>query len=320
MQLLNLRSIVITVLGVFALLSLVITIVTGSLYGPAVQVGGLVASISFTGLGYAYWRGWEQARYVALVITTALSALVNPVQTEFVPASALIAPLLALLLANPAWVAAVAAVQLIVFLIRGYLSGGATDMGTYASIAGLLIYAMAIVVMVCSRLVVDVALSAARANARRADEARAQAERQAADLARQAADLNQHNREQEQLLELVSALETPAVALADGILLAPVVGALDSRRAQALTVRLLREVSERGARHIVLDIAGVAHVDTEVAGGLVRMGQALRLLGCLVTITGISATVAANISHLGISLGDVQVARSPQDVLTINRA
>ena len=55
-------------------------------------------------------------------------------------------------------------------------------------------------------------------------------------------------------------------------------------------------------------------------GGSESADSALRLLGCIVTITGISAPVAASLSQLGISLGDVQVARSPQDVLMVNGA
>ncbi|MCS6840852.1 MAG: hypothetical protein NZ699_11315 [Roseiflexus sp.] len=41
------------------------------------------------------------------------------------------------------------------------------------------------------------------------------------------------------MLQLISDLETPAITIADGVLLAPVVGRLDARRAQALNQRLL---------------------------------------------------------------------------------
>jgi len=41
----------------------------------------------------------------------------------------------------------------------------------------------------------------------------------------------------------------------------------------------------------------------------------VRLLGCAVVLTGITASVATTLTHLGIALGDVQTLRSPQDVL-----
>jgi anti-anti-sigma factor len=113
----------------------------------------------------------------------------------------------------------------------------------------------------------------------------------------------------------VATLETPAVALAEGVLLAPVVGHLDSRRAERLTERLLREVGESRARLVVLDIAGVPAVDSAVAGALLRAVQAVRLLGCDVTITGISASIATTMTQLGISMAGVRTARTPQEAL-----
>jgi methyl-accepting chemotaxis protein len=128
-------------------------------------------------------------------------------------------------------------------------------------------------------------------------------------------ELMQQNAEQRRLLELVETLETPAISLMDGVLFAPIVGAVDSRRAQVMTGRLLHEVHERHIRQIILDISGVAMVDTQVAHELVQMVRALRLLGCNVTITGISAEVAATITQLGVSLEGVATSQSPQDVL-----
>jgi anti-anti-sigma regulatory factor len=99
------------------------------------------------------------------------------------------------------------------------------------------------------------------------------------------------------------------------VVLAPVVGHLDSRRAKALTARLLQEVSEQRAQLVVIDIAGVSAVDTEVAQALLRASQAVRLLGCRVIITGISASIATTLTHIGINLGEVATARTPQEAL-----
>lgn len=129
------------------------------------------------------------------------------------------------------------------------------------------------------------------------------------------AELENRNTDLERLLDLVNVLETPTIAVADGVLLAPIVGALDSGRAQRFTIHLLKEVSAQRTRQVILDIAGVKVVDTHVAQALVRTAQALSLLGCQVTITGISATVATTLTHLGVNLGSIVTARSPQDVL-----
>jgi anti-anti-sigma regulatory factor len=93
-------------------------------------------------------------------------------------------------------------------------------------------------------------------------------------------------------------------------------GHLDPRCTEGLTRWLLDEVASQQARLVVLDIAGVAAVDTAVARALVDAARALRLLGCSVTISGITAAVAATLTNLGTSLEGVTTARSPQDALS----
>jgi anti-anti-sigma regulatory factor len=155
----------------------------------------------------------------------------------------------------------------------------------------------------------------AEANAHRAEEALIRTEHQAQELARHASDLEQQNEQQRQLLDLVSTLEIPAVSLADGVLLAPLVGHLDSRRAQMLTSRLLLAINAQRAQLVILDIAGVSTIDTSIARALLDTTQAVRLLGCKVIITGISASVAVTMTHLGINLAGIATARTPQEAL-----
>jgi anti-anti-sigma factor len=121
--------------------------------------------------------------------------------------------------------------------------------------------------------------------------------------------------QQRRLIDLVAALEIPVVTLAEGVLLAPIVGHIDARRAQALMTRLLQEAQSLRARMIVLDIAGVAAVDTSVAQALLNTARALRLLGCEVALSGISATVAATMMSIGVDLADVAIVRGPQEAL-----
>jgi anti-anti-sigma regulatory factor len=156
------------------------------------------------------------------------------------------------------------------------------------------------------------ALRATEANAGQATHAQARAEAQARELELQTAALEEAEQRQR---DLVATLETPTVVIADGVLLAPIIGIIDSRRAQRVTTRLLDDITAQRVRSLIMDISGVSLIDTGVAQALVHTIQAVRLLGCEVTITGISATVAATITQLGIDLDSVRIARSPQDVL-----
>jgi anti-anti-sigma regulatory factor len=128
--------------------------------------------------------------------------------------------------------------------------------------------------------------------------------------------MNMQLDQQQKLIDLVTMLETPVVKLADGVLFAPIVGHVDSRRAQGLTDRLLREAHTQRARRVILDVAGVSVMDTQVAHALLTTAQALKLLGCSVTICSISSTVAMTLTHLDIALHGIATARDPQEALS----
>lgn len=269
-------------------------------------IAGLALS---SGLWFAYWRRWEPARPLLIVFLTVVLAI--GVSDQFLAShfNHLIytIPALALALTGPVWVAGSALALLAVFAVR---AGG----GPYFNPFELVTFLLIIGGMVFSRLAIDNAqrLEAAK---REAEEARARAEQRERDLAAQAEELAQRNAEQQRLLELVSALETPTITLAEGVLLAPIVGAIDTRRAQALTARLLNDASAQRAQRVILDISGVTAVDTQVAQALIQTARALSLLGCQVTLTGISASVAMTLTHLGVALENIHTVRSPQEAL-----
>jgi len=154
--------------------------------------------------------------------------------------------------------------------------------------------------------------SSAIADAARAEANARLAEERAAELERQTVRLQET---EHMLRTLIATLETPTVPLASGVLLAPIVGQLDSRRAEALVHRLLTVASAERTRLMVIDIAGVPAFDTQVAQSLLRAAQALELIGCHVALTGISPTTAQTMTTLGIRMDNIMIARSPQDIL-----
>ncbi|WP_298818755.1 STAS domain-containing protein [Chloroflexus sp.] len=145
----------------------------------------------------------------------------------------------------------------------------------------------------------------ARMHARSAEEHAAQLEQQATQL----------QATEQMLRTLVQSLETPTVEIAADVLLAPIVGQIDNQRAATLTDRLLKTVSARRARVVVIDVAGVPAFDTAAARHLLQTAQALRLIGCETVITGISPTMAQTITALGVDMTTITTARSPQDAL-----
>jgi rsbT co-antagonist protein RsbR len=96
------------------------------------------------------------------------------------------------------------------------------------------------------------------------------------------------------------------------VVVMPLIGALDSARAQQVIETLLEGVAARRARVAILDITGVAVVDSQVANGLLRAAQAVRLLGASVVLTGIKPEVAQTLVNLGADLRGIVTRGSLQ--------
>jgi PAS domain S-box-containing protein len=100
-------------------------------------------------------------------------------------------------------------------------------------------------------------------------------------------------------------LSTPLIPIMDGVVAMPLIGAIDSARAQQIMETLLEGIGSQHAGIAILDITGVRVVDTQVANALIRTAQAAQLLGARVVLTGITPEVAQTLVQLGIDLSAV---------------
>ncbi len=261
---------------------------------------------------WLYWRGWDGARFFATAGITLVVAAALPLTQETM---VIFTPLaFAVAITNTQWVAGVGLAILVILFSRDVLENGSID-SIYANIPILASYLVQVTAFSAARFALDSARIEAERNAAQAEAARAESETRAAAIEQQRRELAEQNQRQQELLELVSQLETPAVRIADGVLLAPLVGGIDSRRAGKITSRLLELVYERRVNLVIIDVAGVPVIDTAVANALTQTVRALRLLGCQVILTGISSQVALTLTHIGIDLRELDVASSPQEAL-----
>ncbi|OSP54378.1 STAS domain-containing protein [Pseudoruegeria sp. SK021] len=118
-------------------------------------------------------------------------------------------------------------------------------------------------------------------------------------------------RQREEMLEL----STPVVELWDRVLTLPLIGTLDSARAQEVMENLLETILQRQAEVVILDITGVSTVDTQVAQHLLRAAAAVRLMGAECIISGISPMIAQTMVQLGIDVGTVSTRSSIRTAL-----
>ncbi|HEU4840517.1 MAG TPA: STAS domain-containing protein [Ilumatobacteraceae bacterium] len=115
----------------------------------------------------------------------------------------------------------------------------------------------------------------------------------------------------EQLLEL----STPVVKIWDEVLAVPLVGTLDSARTQVVMETLLQALVDTGSTHAIIDITGVAAVDTQVAQHLLKTVVAARLMGAECVISGIRPQIAQTVVALGIEFGDIPTRASMAEAL-----
>ncbi|MFQ3631228.1 STAS domain-containing protein [Roseiflexus sp.] len=278
----------------------------------------VVITFIIAGLLWAYWRGWEQAGKIDIIIVTIAVGIATP-DTLVRPYQGLIVlvPMaLAQILGGPRWVLGSTLGVLAILTVRagpeaGYITAYTGDIRTIA------IFAFIVLSMALNRIIADTAIRHATAQTQRAEEARARADAQAKTLQEQAETLQEQNRQQQQLLELVAQLETPAIMLEQGVLLAPIVGPIDDRRADSFVRRLLEVSSAQRAHLVILDIAGASNVDERAATLLGRAVQALRLIGCDVAISGISADLARTLVASGVSFNGIPTVRTPREAIAL---
>jgi rsbT co-antagonist protein RsbR len=112
--------------------------------------------------------------------------------------------------------------------------------------------------------------------------------------------------------EAIRELSTPVLQIRERLLLLPIIGVIDTLRARLITESLLRAVRAARAKVVVMDVTGVATIDSKVANHLLQTVLAARLMGAVVIVSGLSSDVAQSLVGLGIdvakfnTVGDLQ--------------
>ena len=154
------------------------------------------------------------------------------------------------------------------------------------------------------------------------DELEARVERRTAELATANAELKEQSAERRRAEEerarlqedvihmqatMLKEMSTPLIPLSDQIVIMPLVGTIDAKRAAQVLDTVSRGVVSRGARFAIIDITGVPEVDAYVASALIQAAQAVRLLGAEVVLTGIRSKVARALAELRVDLGSIVI-------------
>lgn len=133
-------------------------------------------------------------------------------------------------------------------------------------------------------------------------------------VGRDVSDRVEREKELQAMSEEIRELSMPIVEIWEGVVLSTVVGRLDSQRAEKFTEDILHRIVDLDASIALIDITGVATIDTQTAQHLIDTIRAIELLGADIIITGINPEISQTLVSLGIGF-DVETRSSLSDGL-----
>lgn len=107
-------------------------------------------------------------------------------------------------------------------------------------------------------------------------------------------------------------LSAPVLPIFEHICVVPLIGTIDTERAQLIVDNLLEKVIEYRSHVVLIDITGVPVVDTMVAHHIIQSAEAVRLAGAECILVGIRPEIAQTTVNLGIDLNKIHTKSSLQ--------
>ncbi|MCT2346558.1 STAS domain-containing protein [Bacillales bacterium AN1005] len=112
-------------------------------------------------------------------------------------------------------------------------------------------------------------------------------------------------------------LSVPVVPITNDIAILPLIGDIDTERAQLLMEETLVKTRDMGINHLIIDISGVVIIDTMVANELFKLMDALRLLGIATIFSGVRPEIAQTMVNLGLNTKDLVTKASLRQALAL---
>lgn len=107
----------------------------------------------------------------------------------------------------------------------------------------------------------------------------------------------------------------PVVPIADKVAILPLVGDLEIDRARYILEKTLTAANRLKISVLVIDLSGVVRVDAMVAQQLIKIAQALNMVGVKAILTGIRSEIALTLTQLGIDTRSLVIGGSLKQTL-----
>ncbi len=101
---------------------------------------------------------------------------------------------------------------------------------------------------------------------------------------------------------VIEDLTVPVIPLSNSMAILPIIGTVDTLRAKKIQENVLLQIYQLKLKHIIIDLSGVAYMDTAVVGHLFKIVNGISIQGCKAIITGIRPEITNTMVELGIAL------------------
>ncbi|MBT2690901.1 STAS domain-containing protein [Bacillus sp. ISL-47] len=128
--------------------------------------------------------------------------------------------------------------------------------------------------------------------------------------------VNDHKRSLDLAKEAIQELSVPVIALTKDVAILPLIGELDTYRSKVLIEKSLQKCSELKVNTLIIDMSGVAIIDTMVGHEIFQVVKALNLIGVKTILTGLRPEIAQSVVQLGVSFANIQVMSNLQAVIS----
>ncbi|GAF20491.1 MULTISPECIES: STAS domain-containing protein [Shouchella] len=115
--------------------------------------------------------------------------------------------------------------------------------------------------------------------------------------------------------EMITELSSPVIKLRRTIALLPLVGEIDTHRAQVIFTQTLEECVSTDIHSLLIDLSGVPVVDTMVANQLFSLIDGLKLVGTKASLSGVRPEIAQTSVQLGIDFSTTKIYSTIEQAL-----
>lgn len=116
--------------------------------------------------------------------------------------------------------------------------------------------------------------------------------------------------------EIVEHLSVPIIPVSESVSVLPLIGTIDSYRINIIEEKVLNDIGESRIQTLVIDLSGVAMMETDVIDQFEKVLAGVAMMGCKAILTGLRPDLVRKMVHAGIRFKkDAETRGTLQDTL-----